>query len=821
MQNDIVDKFTSHLRNVLTRALLLTIETNKDAIAPEHLLWSVATEKGCVGAEILRKADLDAQALSVFLGAPNGISATKRLPSDVLPQLSEPSKRVIEKAVLTATLYEHHHVGTEHLIAGMLQVGSTELAAYLRTSSVNMEELRTQLTKILRGTQQFPHIHIQGAESSLLKEDTDGHGEHTHEEAGESSALEFFATELTAEVSQLDPVIGRTDEIQRLMEILSRRTKNNPVLVGEPGVGKTAIVEGLARNIVLGDVPPALLNKRIFALDLGSLIAGTVYRGEFEGRLKQIIEEVRENPEIILFIDELHMIVGAGSASGSLDAANLLKPALARGWIRCIGATTPAEYKKHIEQDGALERRFQQITVDEPSPAEALHILRGLSPIYETHHQVSITDEALVYAVEASARYLPGLQLPDKAIDLIDEAAASLTVADRSPKVKAWKRLEKDLQSTRTQKRAAILEERFLDASIHKVREEQLTDAVSTAETETKNRHLGVVDVTVVARVLERKTGMSLQGLLPQDRTHLKTMERKLKRIIFGQADVIAAVTKHVRRAKAGLHTYERPLASFLFVGPSGTGKSELAKQLAQLVFARKNSLIRIDMSEFVERHSLSKLIGSPAGYVGYRDEAMLTDKVKKQPHSVVLFDEIEKAHPDVHNLLLQILENGELTDATGRVISFKHAIVILTSNLGATQFLNGQMGFNGAPISEQDVRALLQQHLRPELINRIDCIGVFRPLQEKHLLLVAERELRLLQTHMERDARSLIWSTEVKEHLVRLNAADVAGARQIRQRVSDLIATRIADELLIEPNINDVSLTINNGQIDLQIKTR
>ena len=817
MAGDVVDKFTSHLRNVLTRALMMTIEMNGDAIAPEHLLWSTATERGCVGAELLRKAQLDTNKLRAHMGAPEVLAGTRRLPSEHLPQLSEEAKRVIEKAVLIANMYEHHHVGTEHLIAGILQVSSKELVQFLRASEVDIDALRQQLGTILRGTQQFPNVKINPHDHKATPEDI----EIATADDSSDSALEFFATELTTEASQLDPVIGREDEIQRVMEILSRRSKNNPVLVGEPGVGKTAIVEGLARKIVEGDVPPALQNKRIFALDLGSLIAGTVYRGEFESRLKQIVEEVKESPDVILFIDEVHMIIGAGAASGSLDAANLLKPALARGWIRCIGATTPAEYKKFIEPDGALERRFQKVPVTEPSEHESLQILRGIAPLYEKHHRVTITDEALVYAVDASQRYITEQFLPDKAIDLIDEAAAALVVQDRSADKTAWKSLEKNLANVQKQKETAIKEERFLDAGLHKQHEEHLVEALKDVERTQDVVTIGTIDIEDIARVLERKTGMKVTQLLNKDRKHLVGIERRLKRAIYGQNPVVEDVARHIRRAKAGLHTYKRPLASFLFVGPSGTGKSELAKQLAEHTFQHPNALIRIDMSEFVERYSISKLIGSPAGYVGYRDEALLTDQVKKRPHSVVLFDEIEKAHPDVHNLLLQILEDGELTDATGRTVSFRHTIVVLTSNIGAEKFLNGGLGFNAANISEADARRALRDQLRPELVNRIDSIGIFRPLSQRHLLSVANKELKALQTHMERDGRTLSWDSDVKKALVEQSEANIAGARNIRQRVNALIATLVADQLLAHPDTLDFHVTINKGQIDLKTKTR
>ncbi len=820
---DIIDRFTAHLRNVLTRALCLVVETQAGQIQPEHLLWGVATEEGSVGAEILRKGKIDADRLRALLGVPEAPLSVDRIPQQTLPPLSEPAKRVIEKAVLTATAYEHAYVGTEHLIAGLLQVSNATIATFLKDTNANVDEVRRQLQIIMQGTQQFSDVRIMTQEGALTPwtpEPGDASRNKEEDDGGPLATLEYFATELTDEEEELDPVIGREEEIQRIMEILSRRTKNNPLLIGEPGVGKTAIVEGLARKILEHDVPPALLNKRVFALDVGALVAGTMYRGEFEGRMKQIIDEVRDNPDVILFIDEAHMLIGAGSASGSMDAANMLKPALARGWIHCIAATTPAEYKKHFEQDGALERRFQPVTVAEPSVEETVEILRGLAPSYERYHHVSLPDETLAFAATASERYLPSSRLPDKAIDLIDEAAAARTVADRSPEHIALKKLVEQLDMVRGQKKTAIVEERYLDASLHQVQETRVERELAHAEQSKEQRFLGIITEEDIARVIERKTGLRL-SVQAHDRTELARMERTLKSAIVGQPEVIRTVADHIRRARVGIRRERRPLASFLFVGPSGSGKTELARQIAQAVFHSKHGLIRLDMSEFVERYSLSKLIGSPPGYVGYRDEALLTDRVKKQPHAVVLFDEIEKAHPDIHNILLQILEEGELTDATGRTVSFRQCIVILTSNAATNQFTNGGLGFAARDMTDADVRRRLEEWLRPELLNRLDRICLFHPLSTKQLESVADRELKHLKAELKRDHRVLEWDPAILAHLASQSAASSMGARHIRQQINELIGTLIADQLLKTPTSSAFRLIVHNGHIDLDPETR
>ncbi|MBI2476993.1 ATP-dependent Clp protease ATP-binding subunit, partial [Candidatus Uhrbacteria bacterium] len=620
----------------------------------------------------------------------------------------------------------------------------------------------------------------------------------------------------------IDPVIGRDEEINRVIEILTRRTKNNPILVGDPGVGKTAIVEGLARRIVEGSVPPSLAHKRLFSLDLGSVIAGTVYRGEFEGRMKQIIDEVREQPDIVLFIDEVHMIMGAGSASGSLDAANMLKPALARGWIRCIGATTPQEYKKHIESDGALERRFQQVSIDEPSVEDAIEILKGLAPRYEQYHHVTIPDTVVEYAVRMGARHIHGNALPDKAIDLLDEAAAMVRVRSITDKDVSWLGLVHELRALRQQKRDAIVEERFLDASMHKQQEHQLDEQIQTSREKVESVHFGALTVEDIATVLERRTGVRLHTLLSEEREQLSTLSDHLKQEIFGQDDIVEHVSHAIRRARLGIQEHTRPQASFLFVGPTGTGKSELARQIAKHVFHDERALIRLDMSEFAEAYSVSKLLGSPAGYVGYRESARLTDSVKQRPHSVVLFDEIEKAHADVHHLLLQILQNGELTDATGRSIPFRHAIIVLTSNIGAEQFERGRIGFEATSAWDtQTVMQTLKDRFRPELLNRLDHVHVFHPLQSDTLKRVAEKELRALQSRLEAQHVAFEWPDAAVEHLLSFIREPLPNARTIKRHVDTLIADLIATHLLRHPKTSALHLSINKDRFDLRQKPR
>ena len=536
--------------------------------------------------------------------------------------------------------------------------------------------------------------------------------------------------------------------------------------------------------------------------------------------MKQMIDEVRDQPDIILFVDEVHMVMGAGSASGSLDAANMLKPALARGWIRCIGATTAAEYKKSIESDGALERRFQMIRVDEPSEEETLQILRGVASCYEEHHHVAIPDDTLRFAVQASVKHIHTNALPDKAIDLIDEAAAMLRVSQVTEA--GWRNLVNELRALRDQKRFAVVEERFLDASLHKQQEDVLEDQIKEARAAEREAHYGAVTREMIARVIERKTGARVSAVAADERKALANLSVNLKRAIFGQDEAIDRVSAAVRRAALGIQSTARPLGSFLFVGPSGTGKSELARQLALQVFHSEKSLIRLDMSEFAESHSVSKLIGSPAGYVGYRDTARLTDAVKQRPNTVVLFDEIEKAHADVHHLLLQILEHGQLTDATGRTISFRQAFIVLTSNVGAELFENGAIGFQESDTLDiENIRAALKDRFRTELLNRIDHIQVFQPLDKASLKRIVQCELSSLKEQLHRQDIDLKWRASVVSHVLGDHATRKANARNVKHQVQTHITDLVADFLINHPSETHLLLTINKNAIDLSSVSR
>jgi ATP-dependent Clp protease ATP-binding subunit ClpC len=599
------------------------------------------------------------------------------------------------------------------------------------------------------------------------------------------------------------------------MEILCRRTKNNPILLGEPGVGKTAIVEGLAKKIVEETVPPALIGKRIIALDLGLLVAGAIYRGDFEERLKDVIEEAEQDERIILFVDELHTVIGAGATSGSLDAANMLKPALARGSLRCIGATTPAEFKKHIESDPALERRFQSVLVEEPSPEEALQVLKGLASAYEKFHQMKIQPDALKAAVDLSVRFMPGKRLPDKAIDLIDEAAASVRVRTAA-------------RSTTDELRALQIErEKLLKTKDRAVREERYTDALETKHDEQKllereeellknngSRWLGEVTAEDVIDTVSRATNVPFVLLEKDERKRLSRLEEELSKHIVGQTEVIKKIANVVRRAKSGISENERPLASLLFSGPSGVGKTELARAMAETIFGDRRALIRLDMSEFSEGYSVSKLLGSPAGYVGYRETAKLTDAVKQRPASIILFDEIEKAHADVSNLLLQILENGELADATGRTISFRQAIIVMTTNLGSEKTEGGGLGFitnaaEHATIIEESLRKELEEKFRPELVNRLDHICLFRHLDKKDYQKIADKQLKELAQRLKTRGIKFSCHERVSDQLADQAQASKLRAREIRRLIQTEIETLLAAHLLDNPKAESIKLRL------------
>lgn len=807
MNKDILEKFSTHLKSVLVRAYTLAHELQHSVILPEHLLWSLLTEKGSIGAEILHKLKLSPDRVRASLAA-SGARAKRDEPENPIPKLSPATKRVIEKAVLTANIHDHKYVGTEHLLAGMLQIEDVGIEQVLEAERIDRKDLRVQLTTVLKSTSKFPDIAeglttADGAPARLTK----GKERELRKPAkrnDKTPALDFFSVDLTAAEAQkrIDPIIGRDTEIERMIQIISRRTKNNPLLLGDPGVGKTAIVEGLAKRIVLGEVPAVLRDKRVLALDLPMLIAGTIYRGEFEGRLKQVIDEVKAHPEIILFIDEVHTIAGAGSASGSLDAANILKPALARGEIRCIGATTREEYKKHIEGDSALDRRFQPVQVGEPSAEETVQILRGIRENYESFHGVKISDAALEAAVRYAERYLQDRYFPDKAIDLIDEAAASVRVKARvSIEDKNLREAEEEISIIRKNKQEAVASEKFVDALDLKEREIALGRSLEDLRKKAVagRAPIGRVGEREVAAVVSRVTGVPAREIAAEERARLLNLEAELKGRVVGQDEVIHGVAEYIRRARAGLTDGKRPLASFLFMGPSGVGKTELAKAISEVVFGSADAMHRLDMSEFGESFTVSKLIGSPAGYVGYRDSTKLTDQIKRKPYSVVLFDEIEKAHPDVLNLLLQILEDGILTDATGKRVSFKNAVVILTSNVGIERFIRGPMGFSEGESEDvmKDIAREAQSSFRPELLNRLDRLFVFRQLQPNDLETIVGMEIEKLRTRLADRDLALEVSNGVISLLAKRGIDPEGGARGIRRLIQTELEGPLAERLI------------------------
>ena len=709
--NNILDNLSTHLKNVIAKAMSIATALEHESVTPTHLLLALYTQKGAVGAEILQKVQIKEKtikrelALMEVLDMPKEKTHTK---TAVIPDLNDLAKKVLEKAMVLAYEYEHKYVGTEHLLHGLMLVQDITISNILKKNKVTKKLIKDHIQVLLQSTSRFPEMedveevmddmqemNAQKMPQIPLKQKT--------QQKRSTHALDAFATLLTHKKTQqsLDPVIGREEEIDRLMHILCRRTKNNPVLVGEPGVGKTAIVEGLAKRIVKGDVPDAIKRKKIYSLDIALLVSGTIYRGEFESRLKQLIDEVSALPDCILFIDELHNIIGAGSNQGTMDAANILKPALARGKLRCIGATTFDEYKKYISNDPALERRFQSIDVEEPTKEETIQIITGIKKYYEKHHHTTITKEAIIAAVELSIKYIHTNFLPDKAIDLIDEAAASLRVKrPESIEDKTYYELVDALDTCNKQKEQAILEEAFQKAKKIKTKEQKLEkklEALHKKRKQTKPVSSGRVTKKHIATILSKQLHISLETLLRDEWETLKQVEKQIKKQLFGQDIVIEEVIQTLRHAYLKQTGTKKPLSSYLFVGPSGVGKTALAKILTKELYQDEKALIKFDMSEFAEAHSVSKLLGSPAGYIGHKERNRFTDEMKRRPYAVLLFDEIDKAHPDVRRLLFQILDEGELSDSSGKKIYFHHAIIIMTSNVGYEHYKTGEFGFGDA----------------------------------------------------------------------------------------------------------------------------
>ena len=836
---NIIDRFSGHVRDILARAIRLATELKNREVEPLHLLFCLHATTGSVASEITTRFKLDAKIFEqLLLSVPNiehDATLTAQLQATLAP-FSPSSKTTLEKAILISQEYGHTYVGSEHLLASLVKLQDPLVLKLLELSNAKLEDIQKQIETVLNNASQFSGFNDIAEVAERVHEQVAGempgndeHHQHTmpgvskKNKGKKESALDFFAVHLTSEEAQknIDPVIGRDAEIERVIQILCRRTKNNPILLGDPGVGKTAIVEGLAKKITEGTVPDILLGKKIYALDLGMLIAGTIYRGEFEARLKQVIEEVVANPDIIIFIDEIHNIVGAGSNQGTMDAANILKPALARGQLRCIGATTPGEFKKHIESDPALERRFQPVHVKEPSSEDTIKILQGIRDNYQSFHRIAISDDAIEYAVKLSERYITSKFLPDKAIDLLDETAAAKRLSMRQePWQSKLHRTRQKLEKIIIAKEQAAAGDNFEEAVRYKDEEEKLRSAIKQLEKGAKNKQIKLLaEITAddVMRQVAKIIGASPSELARTNDDSLKYLEEKIKEHIIGQDQVIKDIVALIRQARLGLSHSNRPLASLMFVGESGVGKTELAKTIARTLYPGREALIKLDMSEFNESFGVSKLLGSPAGYVGYKESNNFTDRIKLNPHCVIVFDEIDKAHKDVMRLLLQMLEEGEITDATGRKVSLKHAIIILTTTLGAEEAKKGLIGFGGNLIqSAEQVKmrtGYLREFFSPEIMNRIDKICWFNPLLGQQLVKIAELEIKELNQRLKTYHTSLQTDESLLQWLIAQMPKEV-GARDIRRLVREQVE-RLMAEIIMKKKIKDAyTLVVKNNSL-------
>ena len=794
------NKFSPRAEEALRLSQEAAGELGHGYVGTEHLLLGLIREEEGVAHTVLTEAGLTDDMIVEIIKKSVGAGLPGSNPAQ---GLTPRAKRVVELAMEDSMRGGYNYVGTEHLLAGILREGNNMAVRILRTAGVDARHLYTALMQKLGEMPRSKAADPGRSGTSPAKEDN-----------GKNKTLKEFTRDLTADAraGKLDPVIGRDGEIQRVIQILSRRTKNNPCLIGEPGVGKTAIAEGLARKIVMGDVPDEMLDKRLLSLDLSGMVAGTKYRGEFEERIKKLLEEVRKSGNVILFIDELHTIVGAGSAEGAVDAANIIKPALGRGEIQVIGATTLNEYRKYIEKDAALERRFQPVQVGEPSQEASLEILKGLREKYEKHHSLQITDEALEAAVKLSARYINDRFLPDKAIDLMDEAASRVRMETEeiSPELKS---LEEKIAALAKDKEAAIEKQDYETAAklrdIEKDYQEQVEmEREKRRKNNTQHRPVNADDI---AAVVAGWTGIPVTRLTEDEGTRLLHMEDTLHERVVGQDEAVKAVARAIRRGRVGLKDPKRPIGSFLFLGPTGVGKTELCKSLAEAMFGDENAMIRIDMSEYMERHTVSRLIGSPPGYVGHEEGGQLTEKVRRKPYSVVLFDEIEKAHEDVWNILLQLLDDGRITDSQGRTVDFKNTVIVMTSNIGARSLtaMGSKLGFSAEerdsdPDAEkkfetarEQVMAELRQTFRPEFLNRIDDIIVFRPLTEEDIREVARRMLKTVSARMETMGIHLDASDEAVAELAKEGFDPKYGARPLRRAIQSKVEDAVAEKML------------------------
>lgn len=826
---DLLARFTNHLKEALQKALAFALHHGRDTIEAGDLLVALLKEKGSIGSELLLKAGASVETAETTFALHE---PTRPQGATIVPDLATPVKHILEKCVLIAHSHEHKYIGTEHLLSALLDARIPPIQRFFEENGIQTDLLQEQISSILKSTSKFPDLSKRMADTSPEETEEAGEEPMTPPEAdprprqrGEKrpKALEVFARDLTSPeiVTTLDPVIGRDPEIERVTEILCRRTKNNPILLGEPGVGKTAIVEGLAQQLANGNIPDALQGKRLLAIDLALLVAGTMYRGEFEARLKQVVDEAKADKNIILFIDEIHNLVGAGSTSGSLDAANILKPALARGEIRCIGATTWAEYKKFIEPDAALERRYQPVSVSEPTPEATRAILQGLKKTYEDHHGVRYQTEALDSAVSLAERYLSDRFFPDKAIDLMDEAAAHAVASKRRGAPSPLQQLDKKAQELAQAKAAAVAAGNLNQASSYLSEEKRLEQERKRLEKQVINqKDRPTIKMEDIAGVVSRLSHVPLETILATEHERLASIESRLNKELFGQGEAVRTVGEAVRRARLGLSDPKRPKASFLFVGPSGVGKTEMARLLAKELFGREDALIKIDMSEFSESHTVSKLIGSPAGYVGYRESNRFTDILRRRPHSVLLFDEFEKAHPDVQHLLLQILEDGKITDSTGKPVSVRQSYVVLTSNVGAEFVQRRSLGFQGGDDQgnfSQLVKQQLQERFRPELLNRLDHIAVFQPIGQEILKAILKKELEQVFKRLEEHQSTRYAVTQdVLEWLAKRGADSEEGARAARRLIEKEVISLLTQELLKKPQKRTWKLQLRKDKLQV-----
>ena len=809
-------KFTNSAEIALEIANEIAAKLGHNYIGTEHLLYGLVEEANGVASKVLANQGITSAEVLKEIEDLIGINEEASITDIDAIGFTPRTKRVIENAFMEARRLNSQYIGTEHLLVGIMREGDSVAVRIMMDLNVNPQKLYNEIVKTIN--------EADSKEQGAKRESNRGSFNST-------PTLNQYGSDLTKRATEgkLDPVIGRSTEIDRVIQILSRRTKNNPCLIGEPGVGKTAIAEGLAEKIVAGDVPETLKNKRVVSVDISSMVAGAKYRGDFEERIKKSLDEVRKAGDVILFIDEIHTIVGAGSAEGAVDAANILKPLLARGEIQVIGATTTNEYRKYIEKDAALERRFSPVTVEEPSEEDAIKILEGLRDKYEAHHNVKITDDAIKAAVDLSIRYVNDRYLPDKAIDLIDEAASKVKMQSYT-KPDSIRKLEEEIEKVNKEKEEAIATQNFEKAA--KLRDKQRTKKEKLEEEQAKwkdgnTKNVITLNKENIAEVIARWTGIPAYKITETESDKLRHLEENLHKRVIGQNEAVSAVAKAIRRGRVGLTDPNRPTGSFLFLGPTGVGKTELAKALAEAMFGNEDAMIRIDMSEFMESHSVAKLIGSPPGYVGYDEGGQLTEKVRRKPYSVILFDEMEKAHPDVMNMLLQILEDGRLTDSQGRTVNFKNTIIIMTSNVGAKLITDkNKLGFANDKSAEdekqeyenikKEVLAELKKQFRPEFINRIDDIIVFHKLNNEDINKIMEIMLKQVQKRLELQNYKVEIDDSAKELIAKKGVDNNYGARPLRRSIQNMLEDKIAEAILdgiIKPGEKAVA-TAKDGEI-------